>query len=165
LTRVVHRNIATLLEFRRKTDREQSFAEHLTQVVVRFLGSFWSVMVHAAGIGFWLVVNTGHVPGVQPFDRPPFVTLAVIASLESIFLTTFVLLSHNQIARMERSHSDLDLQINLLAEHEITRLLHITEAIAVRLEVAIPPRLDELKRDVEPERVLAEIARAEKQRP
>ena len=54
----------------------------------------------------------------------------------------------------------LDLQINLLAEHEITRLISLAKAIADKLgvEEAADPELDELERDVAPEAVLQELA-------
>ncbi len=86
--------------------------------------------------------------------------LATVASVEAIFLSTFVLISQNRAAAAADRRADLDLQINLLAEHEITQLIALTRAIALRLEMpeAANPVLDEAARDVAPERVLEEIA-------
>jgi uncharacterized membrane protein len=94
---------------------------------------------------------------VQPFD-PSFVVLAMLASVEAIFLTSFVLISQNRMAQTAEKQADLDLQINLLAEHEITRLVSLTRAIAQRLDVEVPTRdLAEAERDVAAEKVLDAI--------
>lgn len=64
---------------------------------------------------------------------------------------------------MADRRADLDLQVNLLAEHEVTRLIGIVDAIAHHLGVhtELDPHLEELKKDVRPEAVLDEIDRAE----
>jgi uncharacterized membrane protein len=95
------------------------------------------------------------VPGVEPFDRT-FVILATAASVEAIFLSTFVLISQNRASHAADRRAALDLQINLLTEHEVTRLIALTTAIADKLGVheAQAPDLAELKRDVAPEAVL-----------
>jgi uncharacterized membrane protein len=55
--------------------------------------------------------------------------------------------------------AELDLQISLLAEHEVTKLAAIVSAIADRLgvETEVDAEVDELKQDVAPEAVLDEI--------
>ena len=72
---------------------------------------------------------------MRPFDPFPFVMLAMIASVEAIFLSTFVLISRNRQARLAERRAELDLQISLLAEHEITRLVERLEAVAEHLGV------------------------------
>jgi uncharacterized membrane protein len=81
------------------------------------------------------------------------------ASVEAIFLSTFVLISQNRMAALAEQRAELDLQINLLAEHEITRLVQIVSMIADRLQVSIPSEVDlhDIKQDVRPEVVLNEI--------
>jgi uncharacterized membrane protein len=106
----------------------------------------------------WILWNT--IPGLPKFDPYPFVMLAMTASVEAIFLSTFVLISQNRQSHMSEKNAQLDLQVNLLAEHEITRLIALTERIAMKIGVPIHEHdLDDLKKDVSPERVLAEIER------
>ena len=78
------------------------------------------------------------------------------ASVEAIFLSTFILISQNRISAAESRRAELDLQINLLAEHEITRLIDLASRIAERVGVpgSDDPELSELRRDVEPGAVL-----------
>jgi uncharacterized membrane protein len=122
-----------------------------------FAGSMPFVLIHLAVYGAWVAVNLGWVPGVMPFD-PTFVVLAMEASVEAIFLSTFVLITQNRMARDADRRADLDLHVNLLAEHELTRLARLVEAIAERLEVPIDrAALAEIKQDVAPDAVLDEL--------
>jgi uncharacterized membrane protein len=74
------------------------------------------------------------------------------ASVEAIFLSTFVLISQNRISAAADKRADLDLQISLLAEHEITKLVELVSAMADRmgLQAHADPELQEVKRDCRP---------------
>ncbi|WP_437925319.1 DUF1003 domain-containing protein [Sorangium sp. So ce291] len=159
---VVRRNIHALLQVRKDVERKKSFQEALADRITRFTGSMTFVFLHAGIFGGWLVVNMGVIDGVKPFDPFPFVMLAMIASVEAIFLSTFVLISQNRMQALADKRAELDLQINLLAEHEITRLIELVDAISRHLKVprSTDPHLEELKKDVHPEVVLEEIERA-----
>src|SRR5439155_10579507 len=121
------------------------------------------VYLHTLVFGGWILVNLGTIPGIQPFDPFPFAMLAMIASVEAIFLSTFVLISQNRMAALADKRADLDLQINLLAEHEITRLISMVDTILRHLgiEDAREPDVEELKQDIAPEVVLQEIEESE----
>ena len=140
LAGVVRRNIQALLEVRKRLERRKSRQEAIADAITRFTGSMTFVYLHAAIFGGWILVNTGVVPGVRPFDPFPFVMLAMIASVEAIFLSTFVLISQNRMAALADKRADLDLQINLLSEHEITRLIELVDAIADHLGVQFDGR-------------------------
>lgn len=156
LAHIVQRNIRALLEFRRREDAKRALSDLLADRVSLFIGSMKSVAIHGLLFASWLVWNT--VPGTPKFDPYPFVMLAVLASVEAIFLSTFVLISQNRQALLNEKNAQLDLQVNLLAEHEVTRLIALTEQIARKVGVVVPKDdLQELKKDVAPERVLDEI--------
>jgi uncharacterized membrane protein len=104
----------------------------------------------------WIIVNLGLFPGLKPFD-PTFVILASEASVEAIFLSTFVLISQNRMQEAADKRADLDLHINLLAEHELTKLAAVVSAMAQKMGVQVPSEMDEVERDVAPEAVLDEI--------
>ena len=86
------------------------------------------VYLHLSVFGVWILINLGLVPGLGLFD-PSFVILAMVASVEAIFLSTFVLISQNRMAASDAKRAELDLQISLLAEHEITKLVALVSAI------------------------------------
>ncbi|HEY0142431.1 MAG TPA: DUF1003 domain-containing protein [Thermoanaerobaculia bacterium] len=152
---VVERNIRALLLRRRAEEQNKRADERLADKVTRFTGSMPFVYIHLFLVIMWVAVNLGWVPFVAPFD-PTFVILASAASVEAIFLSTFVLISQNRMAALEAQRSDLDLQVSLLAEHEITRLITLVTAMAAKMEIAEArhPDLLELAKDVEPEAVL-----------
>lgn len=159
---VIRRNIDAILAFRARLEERRKLADRVADAVTRFAGSMKFVVVHAVLFSFWIVANLGWIP-VPAWDPYPFVMLAMFASVEAIFLSTFVLISQNRMAELNQRQSDLDLQINLLSEHEITRVLQILDAVAAHLGVRpdARPRVDELKQDVPPEQVLASIERAD----
>jgi uncharacterized membrane protein len=162
LSPVLERNIRGLQERRRRQEREASPQARIADAITRFTGSMRFVYLHLAFFGFWIVANLGWIPAVPGWD-PSFVVLAMIASVEAIFLSTFVLISQNRMAAAADKRADLDLQISLLAEHEITKLAALVSAIAQRLDVRTEAdaELGEIKQDVAPEAVLDEIEAAE----
>jgi uncharacterized membrane protein len=161
LSGVLERNITALVERRRREDRERMANERMAEAISRFTGSMRFVYLHMVLVGLWVAVNLGLTP-VPRFD-PTFVILAMVASVEAIFLSTFVLITQNRMAALADKRADLDLQISLLAEHEITRVVALVSEIAARMgiESASDPELAELSRDVEPERVLDSLEASE----
>ena len=93
------------------------------------------LLLHVVWFGAWIAVNAGLVRGIRPFDAFPFPFLTVIVSLEAIFLALFVLASQNRLARQADKRSHLDLQIDLLAEREMTAVLQLLQDIASHLAV------------------------------
>ena len=154
LAGVVERNIHALLERRRAEEREREWQDCLADGITRFTGSMRFVYLHLLIFGLWIVANLPWSP-LPRFD-PSFVVLAKVASVEAIFLSTFILITQNRMTAQADKRADLDLQISLLAEHEITRLITLVTAMAQRMgiQTAQDPELAELAEDVAPEKVL-----------
>ena len=162
LSPVLTRNIQALERRRRRDEQEATAEERIAEAITRFTGSMRFVYLHLAFFGFWIVANLGWLPGVPAWD-PSFVVLAMIASVEAIFLSTFVLISQNRMAAAADKRADLDLQVSLLAEHEVTKLATLVAGIAERMGVRTEAdeELDEITQDVAPEAVLDEIEATE----
>jgi uncharacterized membrane protein len=158
MAKVVDRNIRALLEHRQEQQVSRSREERIADAITAFAGSMRFVYIHLLVFGLWILINLGWLPVVPRFD-PSFVVLAMVASVEAIFLSTFVLISQNRMAALADKRADLDLQVSLLTEHEITRLITLVTAIAERmeLEAAQNPELAELSRDVQPEKVMEKM--------
>ncbi|HYO10107.1 MAG TPA: DUF1003 domain-containing protein [Tepidisphaeraceae bacterium] len=163
MSSIVHRNIRALTEVRQREEQRKTFSERVADGITRFAGSMAFVYLHAGVFGGWLLVNTRSLPIVKPFDPFPFVMLAMIASVEAIFLSTFILISQNRMQKLADRRAELDLQIGLLTEHELTRAIALIDGVASRLGAARPPEqeLQEIKQDIRPEKVVSEIAKAE----
>ncbi len=162
MARIVERNIAALLAHRRAVEKRKAWPVRVADAITRFTGSMKFVAIHVVLFGGWILWN---LPG-SPLPRfdPSYVILAMAASVEAIFLSTFVLISQNRMMQLSDERADLDLQINLLAEHEVTRLIRMMKRIGERLgvEEVEAPDLPELERDVEPEQVLDTMERTER---
>lgn len=164
LSPALARNIQAIVERRRAKQASASAEEKLAAAISKFAGSMVFVYIHLVLFGVWILVNSGVVTVVPPWD-PSLVVLAMIASVEAIFLSTFVLINQNRMAAEDDARSDLDLQINLLNEHETTRLIAMVDAIAQHLGVKVMAEgeVEEMKRDVAPEAVLDRLEAEEGQ--
>ena len=157
MAHVVTRNIKALLARHRTEEAQRTPQERIADAVTRFTGSMLFVWLHVIAYSLWILINLGRLSWLHvPRFDPSFVILAMEASVEAIFLSTFVLISQNRMAARAEQRADLDLQVSLLAEHEVTRLIALVTAMAQKMgiEEANDPELAELARDVAPERVL-----------
>lgn len=158
---LVTRNIRALVERRRTQERTMPLQDRLADAITGFTGSMRFVFLHLTIFGLWILINLGWLP-LPRFD-PSFVILAMVASVEAIFLSTFVLISQNRTAALADKRAELDLQVSLLAEHEITRLLTLVIAVAAKLgiDAAHDPTLTELAQNIAPESVMEQIEATE----
>jgi len=163
IARLIDRNIEALVNRRRQESANTGLEEKVADAITAFAGSMKFVYLHLVLYGCWIVINLGWVPGIPKFDST-FVILAMVASVEAIFISTFVLVSQNRMGALADQRADLDLQIRLLSEHEITRLLTLVSEIARRMNVpqANDPELQDLATDVGPEQVLDHMRETER---
>lgn len=159
MARVVERNIEALLARQNQQEQQMGWQDRLADTVTSFTGSITFVIIHLVLFGVWIIWNLGFM-GLKPFD-PSFVVLAMFASVEAIFLSTFVLISQNRTAALAEKRAELNLQVSLLGEHEITRLVILVTEMArkMNIEAAADPEIQELAKDVQPEHVLDTIER------
>jgi uncharacterized membrane protein len=162
LSPVLGRNIKALVDRRRREQAAASLQDRAADAITTFTGSMACVYFHLLVFGFWGAANLGWVPGIRPWDES-FVVLAMVASVEAIFLSTFVLITQNRMNVDADKRADLDLQISLLTEHEITRMAILLAEIAKKAGVSdhTQRQMEEVKQDVKPEVVLEEIEKVD----
>jgi len=160
LSKVIERNIRTIIHLRTKTANERGLQDRLADGITSISGRMIFAYVHIAWFGIWILLNTGRF-GVGIFDPFPYGLLTMIVSLEAIFLSTFVLISQNRLAKETESRADLNLHISLLTEHELTRVLQMLDAIQDKLGIVDHKNseLADLEMETKPEDVLAEVDR------
>lgn len=161
---VMERNLDALLLRQKAEEKKRSAEETIADKITSFTGSMSFVYLHLALFGVWILWNC-NLLGLKPFD-PSFVVLAMFASVEAIFLSTFVLISQNRSTKLADKRAELELQVNLLAEHEITKLISLVSAIAKKLDIrdANDGELEELSKDVHPEKVMDFIDQSKKEK-
>lgn len=100
-----------------------TFGERLSDFLTMVAGDIRFVYFNLLWFVFWIIINTGLIRGVQAFDPFPFGLLTMIVSLEAIFLSLFVLISQNRQAAREKIRNDIEYEINIKAELEVSELL------------------------------------------
>lgn len=162
LDAVLERNIQTLIERRKEEEAAISRHQGVATAIGGFIGGFGFIYTHLALFGLWLLANTVGLPGIPVFD-PELFYMATFAAVEAIFLTTLVLINQNRMSAKADKRAELDLQINLLTEYELTRMIHLLSAVAERLNVRseVDEEIEELKQDVEVAAVLDKIESAD----
>ena len=134
-------------------------AEAFSDFVVLQGGRPSVIALHAVWFAVWMSWNSGRIPGLRPFDPYPFMGLSTIVSLEAIFLSLFILVSQNRATRRADERAHLDLQINLMAERESTKMLQLLRALCMYhgLAEAADSEVEEMLRETEPASIAREL--------
>ena len=127
---VIAKNVEQIAKLETEQIHARSLSERIAGSVTRAAGSAAFAVIHFVWFAGWIVVNTGLIRRIRPFDPFPFGLLTTIVSLEAIFLSIWILISQNQMARQADRREHLDLQINLLAEQESTATLRLVQRLA-----------------------------------
>ncbi len=115
--------------FRSQLTRDLSFLERAVNFCTRWFGSTGFLFGNVIAFAFWIVWNTGLIPGLSPFDPYPFGFLTMIVSLEAIVLSIAVLITQNKESEIADLREETDFEINVRAENEITTILNMLDEI------------------------------------
>ncbi len=146
-TSLYRQRVEQLGAIRSRLDKERTFVDKFADGVTKFFGSMAFFFLNTLWFVGWMLWNTGLIPGVVPFDPFPFGLLTMIVSLEAIFLSVFVLISQNRAEDIAEIREEVDLQINIRAEQEITKILILLDSIANK--VGIDTKDDEVLHEME----------------
>jgi uncharacterized membrane protein len=129
-------NLRAVARLEERARSKRSAAACISDSITSWAGNEWSVMAHAIGFASWILFNTGMLPlPWEPFDPFPFSLLTSIVSLEAIFLALFVLASQNRLTQEADRRAHLDLQVDLLAEQEMTVVLRMLRELCERFDL------------------------------
>jgi uncharacterized membrane protein len=131
----VQQNIDTVLGLEKEAMQNLSPVENIAVKVTSFAGSTPFLIFHVLWFTGWILINSGAISGIAPFDPFPFSFLTLVVSLEAIFLTLLVLMSQNRMTKEADKRAHLDLQINMLDEQETTMILRMVQKISRHLGV------------------------------
>lgn len=151
-SRTLEENVRVIKAWEQSALHARSRSERVSEWITSTAGRGHVLLAHVVWFACWAAINLDLVPGVRPFDVFPFPLLTTMVSLEAIFLALFVLSSQNRLAMQSDKRAHLDLQINLLAEREMTAVLQLLRDIATRLGVEHPadnPRIQELAKETD----------------
>jgi uncharacterized membrane protein len=129
LSEHIDQNIETMAALQRREREMTSGPQRLVERVSRFIGRpayLLGLLVFVVG---WVVANVGRPFGIAPFDPPPFEMLDGILTFSALVTATIVLIAQNRQTKREQQHRHLDLQMGLLTEQKVTKLIHLVEEL------------------------------------
>lgn len=124
--------------FQAKALKKRTLEARIADWATSYFGTLEFLLLNAIITIVWISINSGHIPGIAVFDPFPFILLTMILSVEAIILTITVLMSQNREARIATLRDELELQVNLLTEREITKALKMLDAIHDHLKIKEP---------------------------
>ena len=126
----IQANQEAIKSLKTQEDEKRSFSEKVADFLTTAFGSMGFLVINILWFATWIVLNIGLIPGIEPFDPFPFGLLTMIVSLEAIALAIIVLISQNRSAKIADLREEVDLQVDMITEREITKLLQLVSAIA-----------------------------------
>ena len=146
-----NQNQKTVKSIKAKADEKRSFIEIVTDRMTAFFGSHISLFANVLIFITWIVINSDLIPGVEPFDKFPFSLLTTAVSLEAIILAILVLISQNRASKVADLREEVQLQVNILTEEEITKIMWMLVHLLQKNDIPIPEdeRLKELLRETD----------------
>lgn len=150
--RPAQRNIETIVKMEEEYLQQRTSTARIVDVTVDALGTMPSFLIHIAAFLGWILLNLGLIPVVKPWDPFPCILLTMFISMEAVILALFVLMKQNRMSRRADERDHLHLQVNLLAEKEITTMLRMQQRLSSHLG------MPEITDDVEFEQLAEETA-------
>jgi uncharacterized membrane protein len=130
LSEHIDQNIESVVELQRREWETVSLSQRRVERLSRFIGRPMYLITLLGIVAAWAVYNSSAAAwGLKPFDAPPFELLDGIMSLIALITTTIVLIAQNRQAKLEQQHTHLALQVNLLTEQKVTKLIHLIEEL------------------------------------
>jgi uncharacterized membrane protein len=152
------RNIKAISELEHSALAQRSLSARIGDAIATHAGKMWFIVFHAVWFSIWLWLNSGS-KGRLAFDPFPYQLLSTVVSLESIFLSLFILMSQNRSNVQADQRNHLDLQINLLSEEENTKMLQMLQALCQhhKLTIGKDPEITAMTKQTEIGEVLSEL--------
>jgi uncharacterized membrane protein len=125
-----------LSAFRAQAAKNRSLPIRIADKLTTSIGSVPFLIFHLCLFTFWIVFNLRVLSVVQPFDPFPFGLLTLAMTLEQSLLTIFIIISQNRASEIADLRNEMDLQINILAEEEISKVIHMLRLIGEKLDIS-----------------------------
>lgn len=158
------KNIESILNLEQEDHEELSPLHRISHRVGWFVGTIHFVLFQCFAVLIWVLLNAGPLQLARPFDPYPFALLSVVLSGEAVLLTSFVLIRQSMIDLQSERRNHLDLQINMLAEEEVTTIVNLLRGVAAKLDVDLSDhrQSEEHAKDTPVESIAKDIRSREK---
>lgn len=140
-----------ILSLQGRANAKRTPLEKTADWLTKHLGSMTFLLINLIWFLFWILLNIEVFPGLVPFDPFPFSFLTLVVSLEAIGLSIIVLMSQSRAAHVADVREEMDLQMDVITEQEITKLLELTKQLAERegLDLSNDKTLHEMLKQID----------------
>ena len=128
LTDILDRDIETIVDMRMVAERKVSRHQRIIERVTNNIGRPLALYLVLSLVLLWILLNEFHqYVGIPTLDPPPFSWLQDTVSVSALLMTTAVLITQNRQAKMTEQRRHLDLQVTLLTERKVSKLIELVE--------------------------------------
>ncbi|GAC1354545.1 MAG: DUF1003 domain-containing protein [Ktedonobacteraceae bacterium] len=128
LTDILDKDIEAIVAMRINAERKVSYHQRLIEKATSALGRPLAVYIILLIVILWIIGNVfHHALGFPVFDSPPFAWLQDIVSISALLMTVIVLATQNRQERFSEQRRHLDLQITLLTERKVSKIIELLE--------------------------------------
>ena len=111
----------------------------------------------------WILWNTSLLPGLRPFDKFPFPALEMGVSIFAIILSVSVLISQNREGKLEKTRQQVEFEVNVRAENEITKILNMLHEMQKKMGIdSHDNELEVMKEDIDLHRLHQQLDNGQK---
>ena len=138
-----------------KANAKRTLTERTADWTTAKFGSSTFLLFNAVVFVVWILVNTSRIKWFPVFDPYPFNLLTMIVSLEVIILSVFVLISQNRTAKVDDLREETHLQLNLISEKEVTKLIKMMALLLDMqwIDISQDPELHKMLRPTSEEEI------------
>ncbi|HSY05953.1 MAG TPA: DUF1003 domain-containing protein [Steroidobacteraceae bacterium] len=130
LSEAITQNISDIVELQEKELASMSAAQRRLEGLSGKVSRPGYMVALLVAVAVWISLNLLRAwLGLRPFDAPPFQWLQGVLTLIALLTATVVLIGQRRQTRLSEQRAHLDLQINLITEQKVTKLIHLIEEL------------------------------------
>ncbi len=114
-------------------DFTKTKTDHIAVFIIQVLGNMKFLVGCIIFFIIWISWNLNFLRPLKPFDPFPFPELEMVVSLFAIVLSVSVLINQNRQGRIEKIKQQIEFEVNVRAEEEITKILNMVHEIHMKM--------------------------------
>ena len=122
-------------EIKSSLEISKSLSDRVALFITDMFGSILFLCICLIFFVLWIVWNLGLLRGLTPFDPYPFPALEMTVSLFAIILSVSVLISQNRQGKIEKVRQQVEFEVNVRAETEITKVLQMLHVMQKKMGI------------------------------
>lgn len=144
-----HKYRQIIQSYEARSLKRRSVIHRLADALTSTFGTITFLLANIFIFASWIIINTG-LTSISVFDPYPFTMLTTLVSLEAIVLTIIVLMSQKRQGTTSILREELQLQVQMITEKEITKLLNLVKILLSKNGVKLDDKeLEDMLMDVD----------------